>query len=163
MSEALLNGNPFRRQPPQVKSNRGKIEIMGDILSVCVDGNIKKTHIMYRGNLSHDMLKAYTDELRRKGLVELTQAKRQFRTTAKGKEFLRNYERIKELLASNGESAELGEFEVIETNAAGSKLVSLGMSREFLSRVRLSADQARDLVKGMLYLNERYKGQSRGG
>ncbi|MGH9992354.1 MAG: winged helix-turn-helix domain-containing protein [Nitrososphaera sp.] len=162
MSEALLNGNPFRRQPPQVKSNRGKIEIMGDILSVCVDGNIKKTHIMYRGNLSHDMLKAYTDELRRKGLVELTQAKRQFRTTAKGKEFLRNYERIKELLASNGESAELGEFEVIETNAAGSKLVSLGMSREFLSRVRLSADQARDLVKGMLYLNERYKGQSRG-
>ncbi|MGI0013310.1 MAG: winged helix-turn-helix domain-containing protein, partial [Nitrososphaera sp.] len=133
-----------------------------DILSVCVDGNIKKTHIMYRGNLSHDMLKAYTDELRRKGLVELTQAKRQFRTTAKGKEFLRNYERIKELLASNGESAELGEFEVIETNAAGSKLVSLGMSQEFLSRVRLSADQARDLVKGMLYLNERYKGQSRG-
>ncbi|MGI0025494.1 MAG: winged helix-turn-helix domain-containing protein, partial [Nitrososphaera sp.] len=107
MSEALLNGNPFRRQPPQVKSNRGKIEIMGDILSVCVDGNIKKTHIMYRGNLSHDMLKAYTDELRKKGLVELTQAKRQFRTTAKGKEFLRNYERIKELLASNGESAEL--------------------------------------------------------
>ncbi len=161
MSEALLNGNPFRRQPPQVKSNRGKIEIMGDILSVCIDGNIKKTHIMYKGNLSHDMLKAYTDELKRKGLVELIHAKGQFRTTSKGKEFLRNYERIKELLASDGMTLEPREFELIETSSAGSKLVSLGMSQEFLGRVKLSADQARDLVKGMLYLNERYRGQSR--
>jgi len=162
LSEILLNNNPFRRQPPQVKSNRGKIEIMGDILSVCASGNMKKTHIMYKGNLSHDMLKAYTDELRRKGLVELTNGKNQFCTTEKGKEFVRHYEHIKELLAGNGEPGRFREFEVIESGSAGSKLLSLGMSQEFLKKVRVSADQARDLIKGVLYVNERYKTLSKG-
>ncbi|HEX2013611.1 MAG TPA: winged helix-turn-helix domain-containing protein [Nitrososphaera sp.] len=158
--ENPLNGNRLRRQP-QVKSNRGKIEIMGDILSVCIGGNIKKTHIMYKGNLSHDMLKAYTDELRVKGLVELTHSGGQFRTTDKGKEFLRHYDRIKELLSAEQDLALPPAVEVTEIVAGGSKLLSLGMNQEFLKKARISADQARDLIKGMLYLNERYKEQSR--
>jgi predicted transcriptional regulator len=134
---------------------------MGDILSVCANGNMRKTHIMYRGNLSHDMLKAYTEELRRKGLVELSENGRQFRTTEKGREFLRNYSNIKELL-SELDSTSLPELEVTEMDAGGSKLVSLGMNQEFLRRVRMSADQARDIIKGMLYLNERYREASKG-
>ena len=155
MSEILLNSGSFRKHFPQIKGNRGRIEIMGDILSVCIAGNIKKTHIMYRGNLSHDMLKAYTDELRKRGLVEFVDGGGRFRTTEKGKEFLYHYEQIKELLA-NG-IAESSDAEAAENMPAGSKLLSLGMNQDFLRKVRISADQARDMIKGILYLKERYR------
>lgn len=139
---------------PQTKGNRGKIEIIGDILGVCLAGTAKRTHIMYRGNLSHDMLKTYTDELINKGLVEVVGDKGQFRTTEKGKEFLDHYGKIKELLASDvpRQPANSG-----RESPVGTKLITLGMSQDFLRKVRISADQARDIMKGMLYLNERYK------
>jgi predicted transcriptional regulator len=152
MSEILLNNGSFRKHFPQIKGNRGRIEIMGDILSVCIAGNIKKTHIMYRGNLSHDMLKAYTDELRKRGLVDFGDGSGKFRTTEKGKEFLYHYEQIKELLASGSELSEAA-----DNMPAGSKLLSLGMNQDFLRKVKISADQARDMIKGILYLKERYR------
>ncbi|MFL6492652.1 MAG: winged helix-turn-helix domain-containing protein, partial [Nitrososphaera sp.] len=37
----------------QRKNNRGKIQIMGDVLALGTSG-IKKTHIMYRANLSYE-------------------------------------------------------------------------------------------------------------
>lgn len=152
MTEELFPAK--NRQPGQPKSNRGKIEIIGDILGVCLAGEAKRTHIMYRGNLSHDMLKSYTDELVSKGLVELNVGKGKFKTTEKGKEFLSHYAKIRELLSSDV-------TELIIANEgdghAGTKLISLGMSQDFLKKVKLSADQARDILKGMLYLNERYK------
>lgn len=142
------------RQPSQAKGNRGKIEIIGDILGVCLDGNAKRTHIMYKGNLSHDMLKTYTDELVTKGLVELVGDKAQFKTTEKGREFLNHYGKIRELLALEGsQQAKVPE----QASPTGSRLMSLGMSQDFIRKVRISADQARDIMKGMLYLNERYK------
>jgi predicted transcriptional regulator len=151
MSENLFSGN---KQLPLPKGNRGKIEIIGDILGVCLAGNAKRTHIMYRGNLSHDMLKTYTDELVNKGLVELAVDKGQFRTTEKGKEFLAHYGKIRELLAS--EISQQSIFSDRESPVS-TKLVTLGMSQEFLRKVKVSADQARDMLKGMLYLNERYR------
>lgn len=151
MTEELL---PAKNRPGQPKSNRGKIEIIGDILGVCLAGEAKRTHIMYRGNLSHDMLKSYTDELVSKGLVELNAGKGKFKTTEKGKEFLNHYAKIRELLSSD-----ITELMIANEgdSHAGTKLLSLGMSHDFLRRVKLSADQARDILKGMLYLNERYK------
>jgi predicted transcriptional regulator len=142
------------RQPSQSKGNRGKIEIIGDILSVCLAGNAKRTHIMYKGNLSHDMLKTYTDELVGKGLVEVAGSKGQFKTTEKGREFLDHYGKIRELLAA--EILQQTPKQDYVTHA-GTKLISLGMSQEFLDKVKISSDQARDIMKGMLYLNERYK------
>jgi Predicted transcriptional regulator len=49
LSEPLLT-NSNRIPAAQAKSNRGKIEIIGDILGVCLAGDAKRTHIMYRGN-----------------------------------------------------------------------------------------------------------------
>jgi predicted transcriptional regulator len=153
MSDNVLTGS---RVPSQAKGNRGKIEIIGDILGVCLAGNAKRTHIMYRGNLSHDMLKSYTDELVSKGLVEVSD-KGQFRTTEKGKEFLTHYGKIRELLANSiSHDGQTREHE----NPTGSRLMSLGMSQDFLRKVKMSADQARDILKGMLYLNERYREKS---
>ena len=154
MNENLLGSG---RHFPQSKGNRGKIEIIGDILGVCLAGNAKRTHIMYRSNLSHDMLKSYTDELINKGLVEIVGEKGEFRTTEKGKEYLDHYGKIRELLAS--EASQHSNSSDRE-NAVGTKLITLGMSQDFLRKVKISADQARDLMKGMLYLNERYKAKA---
>jgi hypothetical protein len=108
---------------------------------------------MYRGNLSHDMLKSYTDELVSKGLVELLPDKGQFKTTEKGREFLSHYGKIRELLDSQAHHKSAAHHE----SPVGTKLITLGMNQDFLRRVKISADQARDILKGMLYLNERYK------
>jgi predicted transcriptional regulator len=154
LSENQLTGT---RQPSSTKGNRGKIEIIGDILGVCLAGNAKRTHIMYRGNLSHDMLKSYTDELVNKGLVELVGDKGHFKTTEKGKEFLSHYGKIRELLASE---VAVQARVIVRENPIGTRLMSLGMSRDFVRKVKISADQARDIMKGMLYLNERYKAKA---
>jgi hypothetical protein len=39
------------------------------------------------------------------------------------------------------------------------KLLSLGVDEKFLQEANLSPEQARDLVKGLLYLRERYGDQ----
>lgn len=151
MNENLL---PVKsRQPAPQKGNRGKIEIIGDILGVCLAGGAKRTHIMYRGNLSHDMLKAYTDELVSKGLVELDSGKTHFKTTERGKEFLNHYSKIREILDS---PPGIPQTSSDDDANSGKNLQSLGMSQDFLRRVKISADQARDILKGMLYLKERY-------
>ena len=103
------------------------------------------------------MLKTYTDELVGKGLVEIVGNKGQFKTTEKGKEFLNHYGKIREILAAEiSQQIKTIEFE----NPAGTRLMSLGMSQEFIRKVKISADQARDIMKGMLYLNERYRAKN---
>ena len=81
------------------KNNRGKIEIMADVLSLSTVG-IKKTHIMYRANLSYEQVHMYLAELIEKGL--LVQASTDeglvYRTTERGREFLHYYSRLVSLL-----------------------------------------------------------------
>jgi predicted transcriptional regulator len=44
------------------KNNRGKIQIMGDVLALATS-RIRKTHIMYRANLSYEQVYLYLEEL----------------------------------------------------------------------------------------------------
>src|SRR5438105_69967 len=85
---------------PSRNSNRGRTEIIGDILAVCLERTTRRTHIMYKGNLSYVMLRDYTNELVRKGLIE-EEDSGSYITTEKGRAFLTYYERIKEILAEN--------------------------------------------------------------
>jgi len=49
---------------------RNKLNIIYDILGVIQKrGEIKKTHIMYQANLSHNQMKLYLDELYKKNLL----------------------------------------------------------------------------------------------
>lgn len=41
------------------------------------------------------------------------------------------------------------------------KLLEMGVDAEFITESNLTADQARDLVKGLLYLKERFGKDSR--
>lgn len=72
---------------------------MGDILALATAG-IKKTHIMYRANLSYEQVHLYLGELIEKSLVaqNVSQDGVVYRTTEKGREFLVYYQRIAEFL-----------------------------------------------------------------
>ena len=77
------------------KERRGKLEIIADILLVARRG-AKKTAIVYNANLNSDRVGKYLLYLEEKGLIEHTNDG--YKTTEKGKEFLRDYQKMKEQL-----------------------------------------------------------------
>jgi predicted transcriptional regulator len=88
------------------KNNRGKIEIMADVLALSTSG-IKKTHIMYRANLSYEQILYYLNQLLSKGLIvqDASDGAIVYRTTEKGREFLACYSRMSELITESYENA----------------------------------------------------------
>jgi predicted transcriptional regulator len=86
------------------KNNRGKIQIMGDVLALGTSG-IRKTHIMYKANLSYEQVHLYLGELIEKRLIEqdVSPDGVVYRTTEKGREFLLHYIRVVELLEEKQE------------------------------------------------------------
>lgn len=94
------------------KNNRGKIQIMGDILGLATSG-IKKTHIMYRGNLSYEQVHLYLSELLQKGLLIQDGTGHEgivYRTSESGREFLEHYRRLVEFLEEREASEQLQIF-----------------------------------------------------
>ena len=81
------------------KNNRGKIQIMGDVLALATSG-IRKTHIMYKANLSYEQVYLYLEELIGKRLIaqDVSPDAVVYRTTEKGREFLHYYTRLVEFL-----------------------------------------------------------------
>jgi predicted transcriptional regulator len=81
------------------RKNRGKIQIMGDVLALGTSG-IRKTHIMYKANLSYEQVHLYLGELIEKRLIaqDVSPDGVVYRTTEKGREFLLHYTRVVELL-----------------------------------------------------------------
>ena len=88
------------------KNNRGKIEIMADVLTLSTSG-IKKTHIMYRANLSYEQILYYLKQLLGKGLIaqDVSDGALVYRTTEKGREFLACYSRMSDLITESYENA----------------------------------------------------------
>ena len=91
------------------KNNRGKIQIMGDVLALGTSG-IRKTHIMYKANLSYEQVHLYLGELIGKRLIQqdVSPDGVVYRTTEKGREFLLHYTRVVELLEEEAEEARQG-------------------------------------------------------
>lgn len=82
------------------RGTRGAVDITADILSLCNTWN-KRTKIMYRANLSHQMLKFYLWHLVELGLLEKSQDMK-FKTTDKGRAFLSHYRQMTKLLLGLG-------------------------------------------------------------
>lgn len=81
-----------------MKPKREKVQVIYDILKAIKEkeGRIKPTHIMYKANLSPQMLKTYLEELITKGLVlekKLGQGKTYF-LTEKGLKYIQEYQVI---------------------------------------------------------------------
>lgn len=85
---------------------RGRLDIIKDILEVIrsKSGNIKPTHILYKSNLSHQMMQEYLAELMQKGFIQehrFTQGKR-YSITPKGLTYLQKYRSIVDFTESFG-------------------------------------------------------------
>jgi predicted transcriptional regulator len=75
---------------------------MADVLALSTSG-IKKTHIMYRANLSYEQILHYLNQLLGKGLIaqDVSDGALVYRTTEKGREFLTCYSRMSELITES--------------------------------------------------------------
>ena len=85
---------------------RDRLEIIKDILQILRDKeDVKPTHIMYKANLSHQMLTEYTNELIEKKLIEKKRnkkAKKVFVLSQKGYNYLKDYSIIRGFVDSYG-------------------------------------------------------------
>ncbi|MFH1325491.1 MAG: winged helix-turn-helix domain-containing protein [archaeon] len=79
---------------------RSRVEIIHDILKIIQErgGRIKKTHLMYKANLSHNQMKLYLEELEKNGLVgnEDSGNKTLLCITRKGRDFFIKYMQFRE-------------------------------------------------------------------
>ena len=85
---------------------RDRLQVIYDILEVIRDKgeNIKPTHILYKSNLSHQMMQQYLGELIKKGFIlEREREKGKiYSLTEKGFNYLREYQQITKFVESFG-------------------------------------------------------------
>lgn len=86
------------------RKNRGKIEIMAEILELSTPGTIRKTHIMYRVKLSYKQTICYLEELLSKDLLEeyTDEDTPVYRITERGRQFLNIFTNISTLMEGKG-------------------------------------------------------------
>ena len=83
----------------KIRSRRGQLEIMGNMLSLCVEER-KKTHVMYGANLSYQQLCVYLKFLTSAGLLtaRATDNATFYEITVKGSLFLSDFRKIESML-----------------------------------------------------------------
>ena len=81
------------------KYNRGRIEIIGEILNVATE-DVRKTRLMYAANLSFEQVERYLELLVAKGFVEkvVKQDSMTYRTTQAGRTFSESCRSIVQIL-----------------------------------------------------------------
>lgn len=84
-----------------VLKNRSRVEILYDIISAAKPSS-KKTHLMYKGNLSYQQLDLYLNFILKNGLLEerFVDETRLYFITQKGTEFLRLFEDMHNLITT---------------------------------------------------------------
>jgi predicted transcriptional regulator len=84
-------------------ARRDKLKIYGDLLTILYEENAKDkivpTRVQMRLNVPFDRLKTYLTELTSLGLIE---AEPSFQLTEKGKEYMREYEKILDFMKRMG-------------------------------------------------------------
>lgn len=88
----------------QRKERRHKLQIYFDIMyaiqqEAMNEGGAKPTRIQHLSNMSYDKLSRYLDELQAKEMITRTET---LSLTEKGHQFLRDYDKIKELIERMG-------------------------------------------------------------
>lgn len=75
---------------------RSRLQIIAEILEI-VRGGAKKTHIMYRANLSYKLLCKYLEEVLECGLVRVDRKDDCYVVAPKGEKFLKRFDAYQEL------------------------------------------------------------------
>ena len=85
---------------------RNRLEIIRDILEVIKNrnGKVKPTHILYKSNLSHQMMELYLNELKEKQFIKEIKlsSSKTYTVTEKGMDYLNKYRMISEFTDSFG-------------------------------------------------------------
>lgn len=79
---------------------RDKLEIIKDILKSIKNKSAKKTHILYKANLSPQMLNNYLAILIKKKLIKINN--NSYHITDKGRDYINKYKFITEFITSFG-------------------------------------------------------------
>jgi predicted transcriptional regulator len=85
------------------KTHRAKLSIIESMLNAAKHG-ARKTHVMYRANLSYSQLEDYLSFLEGRGLIESVgggDTYTFYRTSQKGLEFLKKYEIVRQVADPN--------------------------------------------------------------
>jgi predicted transcriptional regulator len=86
------------------ENNRGKLEIMADVVYLGTS-SIKKTHIMYKANLSYDQINRYLRVLLKLEFIEyaIDDGTAIYRATEKGRLFLHYYNMMRKTMNADYE------------------------------------------------------------
>ena len=83
-----------------MEKKRNRTDILNDMLRILKEGRgkIKRTHLMYKANLSHKQLKLYLNQLEKNKLIENKTEKKVnlISITNKGLDFTIKYSQMKE-------------------------------------------------------------------
>ncbi len=89
-----------------MNKKRDRLQVIHDILKAIQDknGKIKPTHILYKSNLSHQMMEEYLNELIEGGFVieNQTPSGKTYSLTEKGFDYLKQYKLITDFVESFG-------------------------------------------------------------
>ena len=90
-----------------MSKKRGRLQIIHDILGAIRDkgGTIKPTHLLYKSNLSHQMMGEYISELKGKGFIIEEEGKKRSKTfslTSRGYEYLAEYRTVVKFISNFG-------------------------------------------------------------
>ena len=84
-----------------MNERRSRMQVIADVLRTIENENgiSKPTHILYKANLSHKLLKEHLNILLQKGLIEVVIEKNRtyYKITERGKNFLNEYRKIEKL------------------------------------------------------------------
>ncbi len=99
--QSAISSSSFERKKSKSNggTNRGKIQITADILCLSTVA-IKKTHIMYKANLSYEQVNYYLSDLLNNDLISqhILEDGIVYRTSEKGREYLKHYTRLMDLV-----------------------------------------------------------------
>jgi predicted transcriptional regulator len=102
----LHNMSAVNRTSYAKRNTRGKMQILANIIELCTMGQKRKTHIIYKSNLSGKQGQHYIDVLLTKGLISKDLSddiSGVYRTTQKGREYLSHYYRMIQLIEEKEE------------------------------------------------------------
>jgi len=101
MMQSAISSSSFERRKRKSNggTNRGKIQITADILCLSTVA-IKKTHIMYKANLSYEQVNYYLTDMLNNDLISqhILEDGIVYRTSEKGREYLTHYTRLMDLI-----------------------------------------------------------------
>jgi predicted transcriptional regulator len=89
-----------------MNKKRDRLQVIHDILYAIKEknGKIKPTHILYKSNLSHQMMDEYLKELMEKDFIEEKKSGngKTYSVTQKGRDYLERYKLIIDFTSSFG-------------------------------------------------------------